>query len=224
MENKINSSDSYRVIDRGLTSYDECYRDQRELFERSIEGRGEDTLIITRHEPTVTLGKSGDDKDLLASREFLTEQGVEFVEVDRGGGITYHGPGQIVLYPVFDLRRYGRDLRRFVRKLGFVAKTTVEAVGLEAEFREGDEIGLWVKGQGRKKLASLGLRVKKWYTMHGLALNVELDEEKAGLIRPCGVGGAQLVSVNDYVEVELDVIKELLLDQFHREFGGGEST
>ncbi|MFB6215064.1 MAG: lipoyl synthase, partial [Candidatus Bipolaricaulia bacterium] len=122
-------------------------------------------------------------------------------------------------YPIFDLRNYGKDLREFVRRLGLVARSVVDEFGLEAEFREGDEIGLWVKGEGGKKLGSLGLRVKKWYTMHGLALNAFLDREKAGWIRPCGIGGAELVSIADFVgNVELEEVKKLLVAKFSREF------
>ncbi|MCF7890785.1 lipoyl(octanoyl) transferase LipB [Candidatus Bipolaricaulota bacterium] len=213
------SGNSYKVIDCGLTRYGENYELQKELFTGRLEGDGEDTLLITRHEPVVTLGKSGSNRDLLVSKDLLAGRGVDFVEIDRGGGITYHGPGQLVLYPIFDLRNYGKDLRKFVRRLGLVAKNVVAEFGLEAEFREGDEIGLWVEGEESKKLGSLGLRVKKWYTMHGLALNVSLDKEKAGLIRPCGIGGAELVSIADFVgDVELDEVKQILLDKFSREF------
>lgn len=208
-----------KVLDCGLTQYRENYELQQELFSRRLEGSGEDTLLITRHEPTITMGKSGRDQDLLVSEDMLSDRGVDYVEIDRGGGITYHGPGQLVLYPILDLRNYGKDLREFVRKLGLVAKSAVNKLGLDAVFREGAEIGLWVKGEKSKKLGSLGVRVKKWYTMHGLALNVSLDNEKAGLIRPCGIGGAELVSIADFIgDIELDEVKELLLTEFCRKF------
>ncbi|MBS3735591.1 MAG: lipoyl(octanoyl) transferase LipB [Candidatus Bipolaricaulota bacterium] len=216
------SGNSYKVIDCGLTRYRENYELQKELFTDRLKGSGEDTLLITRHEPVVTMGKSGRKKDLLASKEILAERGIDYVEVDRGGGITYHGPGQLVLYPIFDLRQYGKDLSDFVRRLGLVAKNVVENFGLKADYREGDEIGLWVRGEGTKKLGSLGLRVKKWYTMHGLALNVSLDQENARTIRPCGIAGAELVSITDFVEdVELDEVKRLLLVKFSSEFSRG---
>ncbi len=208
-----------KILDCGLTKYRENYELQKELFSRRLEGSGEDTLLITRHEPTITMGKSGHDRDLLVNEDVLSDRGVDFVEIDRGGGITYHGPGQIVLYPIFDLRNYGKDLREFVRKLGLAAKCAVDKLGLDTVFREGDEIGLWVEGKESKKLGSLGIRVKKWYTMHGLALNVSLDNEKAGLIRPCGIGGAELVSIADFVcDVELVEVKELLITEFRRKF------
>lgn len=212
------SGDKFKVIDCGLTRYEDNYELQKEMFSRRLKGSGENTLLITRHEPTITIGKSGKTADLLVRKDVLGERGIDFVELDRGGGITYHGPGQLVFYPIFDLRDFGKDLRSFVRKLGLIAKRTVEEIGLAVEFREGDEIGLWVKGGGRKKLGSLGLRVKKWYTMHGFALNVSLNGEKAGLIRPCGVGGAQLVSIADYVDVSMEEVKGILLAQFDREF------
>jgi len=213
--------DNYKTVDCGLTRYRENYKLQKDLFSARMEGDGRDTLLVTRHEPTVTMGKSGRNEDLLVSRNHLAEYGVDFVELDRGGGITYHGPGQVVLYPIFDLRNYGKDLREFVRRLGRVARKTVGAFGLNSEFREGDEIGLWVEGEEAKKLASLGLRVKKWYTMHGLALNVSLDGEKPKLIRPCGIGGADLASITDYADVTLDEVKDELLSRFDVEFARG---
>ncbi|MBS3788671.1 lipoyl(octanoyl) transferase LipB [Candidatus Bipolaricaulota bacterium] len=216
------SGNSYKVMDCGLSSYRENYELQKELFTQRLEGQGEDTLLITRHDPTITMGKSGRMADLLVSKDHLASRGVEFVEINRGGGITYHGPGQLVLYPIFDLRNYGKDLREFVRRLGLVAKDVVEEFGLDAEFREGDEIGLWIRGKERKKLGSLGLRVKKWVAMHGLALNVSLDKEKAGLIRPCGIGGAELVSMSDFAgNVTFDEVKEILLTKFSCRFSGG---
>ena len=218
----VNLSNRYKVIDCGLTRYGDNYELQKKLFNNRIEGGGEDTLLVTRHKPVVTIGKSGSEEDLLINRDALIGHGVEFVEISRGGGITYHGPGQLVLYPIFDLRKYGKDLRDFVRRLGLVAERVVESFGLSVEFREDEEIGLWVRGEAGKKLASLGRRVKKWYTMHGIALNVSLNKDKARLIRPCGVGGAELVSIDDFVEdVELTEVKELLLEKFAFEFSEG---
>lgn len=211
------SSGTYRVVDWGLTSYEESYERQKEIFGRRLEGNGEDTLVITRHKPTITMGKSASEKDLLVTREVLQDRGVDLVEIGRGGGITYHGPGQIVLYPLFDLRSYGKDLRGFVRRLGIVMKETVERFGLDAVFLEDERIGLWVKGE-RRKLGSIGLKVKRWFTMHGIALNVDLDGEKADLIRPCGVRGSQLVSMADFVDLRRKQVEETLLDEFDREF------
>lgn len=208
---------TYRLADWGLTSYEESYDRQREIFERRLEGSDEDTLVVTRHEPTITMGKSASEADLLVPEDILRERGVALVEIGRGGGITYHGPGQMVLYPIFDLRNYGKDLRDFVQRLGSVMKETVERFGLNAEFLEDDRIGLWVEGE-RRKLGSIGLKVKRWYTMHGVALNVDLDEDKASLIRPCGVNDSQLVSITDFLDTELERVKEVLLDEFDREF------
>ncbi len=208
---------AYRLIDLGLTDYEESYERQKEIFDRRQEGSGEDTLVVTRHEPTITMGKSASEADLLVPREILRERGVDLVEIGRGGGITYHGPGQIVLYPIFNLRNHGKDLREFVRRLGSVMKETVKEFGLEAEFLENERIGLWIEGE-RRKLGSIGLQVKRWYTMHGVALNVDLDEDKAGLIRPCGVNDSQLVSITDFLNTELERVKEVLLDEFDSEF------
>ncbi|MFP4135679.1 MAG: lipoyl(octanoyl) transferase LipB [Candidatus Acetothermia bacterium] len=214
-----NESDSkvFRIEDLGLTAYEESYERQGEIFDRHLSGKGDDVLIVTRHEPTITMGKSASEEDLLVSRDILGDRGVELVEIGRGGGITYHGPGQLVLYPLFDLRNYGKDLKDFVRRLGLVMEKTVESFGLNVEFLENERIGLWIQDEQRK-LGSIGLSVKRWYTMHGLALNVDLADRKAGLIRPCGVRGSELVSMTDFVAVDLEQVKERILESFVREF------
>lgn len=214
---------SYKLVDCALTDYRENYNYQLDLFRRRLDGKGEDTLLVTRHKPTVTMGKSASYEDLLVSREALNDRGVSIVEVGRGGGITYHGPGQIVLYPLFDLRGYGKDLKEFVCRLGAVMEETAKKFGIETEFREDDKIGLWVRGK-REKLGSIGLRVKRWYTMHGIALNVSLDQEKAGLIRPCGVSDSSLASISDFADLEPGEVKEVLLTKFARTFDRGGET
>lgn len=215
---------SYKLVDCGLTDYRQNYNYQLKLFRRRLDGKGEDTLLVTRHQPTVTMGKSASYEDLLISRDALKDRGVSLVEVGRGGGITYHGPGQIVLYPLFDLRGYGKDLKEFICRLGSVMEETAEKFGVETEFHEDDKIGLWVRGK-REKLGSIGLQVKRWYTMHGIALNVSLDQGKASLIRPCGISESSLVSISDFADVEPGEVKEVLLREFARTFDrrGGTS-
>lgn len=137
--------------------------------------------------------------------------------VERGGGITYHDPGQIVLYPIFDLRDYHKDLREFIRRLGKAMLESSRYFGIDAEFRTGEQVGLWIKGQ-QKKLGSIGVRVKNWITMHGLALNVDIDPAKSRLIRPCGLEGVQYVSLTDYVDLTLAEVQEILLEHFQRNF------
>ena len=212
-----NDSRPYGVQDWGLTGYEKALERQKEEFSRRLAGKGENTLVVTRHEPTITLGKSASEDDILVDKTVLEEHEVKLVEIGRGGGVTYHGPGQLVLYPIFDLRDYDRDLREFIRRLGSVVGRTAEYFGLATEFREGEQIGLWIDGK-REKLASIGLRVKRWYTMHGIALNVKLDEEKAGLIRPCGISDTRLASIADFADVGIDGVKEELLSRFQAEF------
>lgn len=212
-----NDRKTYRVRDWGLTSYEKGYERQKEIFSRRLAGKGKNTLVLTRHEPTITLGKSSSEEDILAPEKILEKNGVNVVEIGRGGGVTYHGPGQLVFYPIFDLGDYDKDLRGFILRLGSVVGETAESFGLDTEFREGEEIGLWLEGE-REKLASIGLRVKRWYTMHGVALNVNLDEQKAGLIRPCGIRDTRLASITDFAGVGIDDVKEELLFQFKTEF------
>lgn len=203
----------YETLDRGLTDYQESLNFQRSLFEKRKDGIIGDRLIITRHKPTITLGKSANEGDLLASESYLNEVGVDLCRINRGGGITYHGPGQVVLYPIFDLRGYRKDLRDFIFHLGNTMVDAAASLGVELDYRTGDDVGVWRKGT-RKKIGSIGISVKRWITMHGFAFNVDLDEEKSGLIRPCGLHNVEYVSLSDYCDVDTQGVTEVLLDSF----------
>ncbi|MBS3813206.1 MAG: lipoyl(octanoyl) transferase LipB [Candidatus Acetothermia bacterium] len=204
---------TYETIDCGITDYGDSLERQKEFFQERKDDLSGDRLLITRHRPTITLGKSSDRKDILASRSFLEEHGVTLHEIGRGGGVTYHGPGQLVLYPIFDLRSYGKDLRGFIARLGDSMVETTEFFGVEAEFRTGDHVGAWLRGKN-VKLGSIGIQVRNWYTMHGLALNVDLDPKKSSSIRPCGLPGVKYGSLCDYVDAPMQVVTEVLLEKF----------
>jgi|SRR6056297_209060 len=207
----------YEIVDCGITDYEENRVYQKQLFKQHRDGIIGDTLVVTRHEPTITMGKSADEQDLLVSKSSLPERGVAMYYVERGGGITYHDPGQIVLYPIFDLRGYHKDLREFVHRLGKTMMDSSKHFGLDVELRTGDQVGLWIAGQN-KKLGSIGVHVKNWVTMHGLALNLDLDRSKSRLIRPCGLEDVQYVSLTDYVDLALAEVQGILLQYFERNF------
>ena len=163
---------------------------RRELLRR---GEAREALLLLEHPHVYTLGRNADPSDILAAPEWLRGKGVEVVESDRGGQVTYHGPGQLVGYPILDLSPDRRDLRRYVRDLQEVLVRVLDELGLVAEPRSHQpEIGVWVGG---RKIASLGVHVSRWITTHGFALNVSTDLSYFASIVPCGLRGVEMTSV-----------------------------
>ena len=177
-----------------VVPYAQALRWQQELVGLRQSGQIPDTLLLLEHPPTITLGRGTQAADLLTGREELEGRGVTVVEVDRGGEITYHAPGQLVGYPILDLRRHGQDLHRYLRDLEAVLIQTVGAYGL-AGTRLPGLTGVWVDGA---KIAAIGIKVSRWVTMHGFALNVDLD--LAPMRRdfvPCGIRDRGVTSMAD---------------------------
>jgi lipoyl(octanoyl) transferase len=171
------------VCSLGRTRYADAWALQQQVFDCRRHGLVGDMLLLNEHEHVYTIGKSGDDNHLLASDEELRQNGVDVFHIDRGGDITYHGPGQIVGYPILDLTSYGADIHKYLRSLEGVLIGALKDFGIAAEREEG-MTGVWVKGS---KIAALGVKVSRWITMHGFALNVNTDLSKFGRIIPCGI-------------------------------------
>jgi len=175
----------------GTLGYGEAWSLQQRLHAGRVAGRIPDVLLLLEHPPVYTIGKSGDPKDLLLSRQQLEERGIELYHVDRGGGITYHGPGQLVGYLVMDLQAWGSSVRRFVWGVEEILIRTLASFGVDSS-RRGGYPGVWVDG---KKIASIGLRVRRWVSMHGFALNVLTDLSDFHGIVPCGLRAVQMTSM-----------------------------
>lgn len=184
----------------GRAGYEETLRLQRRLRERRLSEAIGDVVITVEHDPVLTMGRSGSLDNLLVSRETLDGLGVSLVEVERGGDITYHGPGQLVVYPILDLREHGRDLGAYVRGLEETILRVLSSYGVAGERVEGRP-GVWVEG---RKIASLGIHVRRWVTLHGAAFNVDVDRSHFALIRPCGLP-VDVVSLSDLVTSEISV-------------------
>ncbi len=180
-----------QIVDLGITDYKDTYRLQMELLEKVSQGLSENTLLITEHRPVITIGRKGSWADIFKSRESLSSRGIEVLESDRGGGVTYHGPGQIVAYPVFKLENEARDIYSFLEFLEKIGSHFLMQYGLSTEPRPGLR-GVWVKG---KKIASIGIGVKRWVTYHGLAININTDLAPFSFIRPCGIEGVEMASL-----------------------------
>ena len=172
-----------RCFELGTVPYANALALQHQLVAEQKEGKGQDSLLLLEHPPVFTLGRSGKEEHILASREFLDEIGIEVHRVERGGDVTYHGPGQLVGYPIIDLRPDRCDIHRYVRDLEEVMIATAAAFGVRAGRVEG-LTGAWV---GQDKLAAIGVRISRWITSHGFALNLTTDLAYFGHIVPCGL-------------------------------------
>jgi len=181
-----------RVEDLGLRSYGEVLEYQRELRRRRIEGEtAEDVLLLVEHPPVVTLGRGTRQTSLPIAPDQLRRRGVEVHEVERGGDVTFHGPGQLVGYPILDLRHHRPDLHWYLRSLEDVLIQALGQLGIEADRNPG-LTGVWTAG---RKIASIGIHVKQWVTLHGFALNVTTDLDPFDLIVPCGIKQVVMTSV-----------------------------
>jgi len=175
-----------RVVHAGTVPYAEALEWQRELAEDRIAGRlPHDVLLLLEHPPVVTLGRNSHPANL------LQPAGIDVFEVERGGDVTFHGPGQLVGYPILDLRAYKPDLHWYLRTLEQALIEALGVVGILAERNPGFT-GVWTRG---KKIASIGIHVKQWVTWHGFALNVTTDLTHFDRIVPCGIHGVEMTSV-----------------------------
>lgn len=180
------------VVDLGARPYGEVLELQRDLCRRRMAGSlDRDVLLLVEHPPVVTLGRSTVASSLPLPRAALEARGVEVFEVERGGDVTLHAPGQLVAYPIFDLHGWRLDLHWYLRQLEETVIGTLNAVGVVAERNPG-KTGVWTAG---RKIASIGIHVKQWVTFHGFALNVSTDLRLFDLIVPCGLHGVTMTSV-----------------------------
>ncbi len=181
-------------ISLGRMSYDEATSIQHRVHTLRVAGRIGDVLLTVEHEPVFTRGRSARPGSFRASREEVAKAGIAVRDSDRGGDVTYHGPGQLVVYPILDLRGHGRDITSHVRALEEAAIRTLARYGVAA-VRRGGYPGVWTE---HGKIASVGVSVRRWVSMHGLALNVEADASHFAMIDPCGLS-VRAVSMNDTV-------------------------
>lgn len=190
------------AVELGRTNYAEAWVLQKNLFDLRVAGKIQDVLLLNEHEHVYTIGKSGNDDHLLADDSELKSRGAEVFHTDRGGDITYHGPGQLVGYPIFDLNHHYLDIHRYLRDLEEVLIRTLAAYGIEAR-RDSEYTGVWV---GSEKIAAIGVKVSRWVTMHGFALNVTTDLSYFERIIPCGIFHKGVTSMDRLVGREIDLV------------------
>ncbi|MEE8317553.1 MAG: lipoyl(octanoyl) transferase LipB [Candidatus Omnitrophota bacterium] len=190
-----------RIIDLGITDFLEAYRIQTDMVKEVSQGTAEDTLLLTEHRSVITIGRSGSWDNILKPKEYLSSRGIEVLDIDRGGDVTYHGPGQVIAYPIFKLEKESRAIHYFLHFLEEIAMHFLGQYGLIGETRPGFR-GIWIR---ERKIASIGIGVKKWVTYHGLAINVNLDLTPFSFIRPCGIEGLRMTTLKDLLAYELDI-------------------
>lgn len=199
-----------------------------ELVENKINERSNfnaHTLFLCEHAPVITLGKAANEANVLLSESFLSEKGIDVFHINRGGDVTFHGPGQITGYPILDLDFFTSDLKKYMRLLEEVMIKTIAHYGMEG-YRIEDATGVWVDSSvdGKpKKIAAFGVKTSRWITMHGFALNVNVDLNYFNFINPCGFTDKGVTSIAHELkiqreEISIDEVKQIVLDNFANVF------
>ena len=205
------------ILDLGFRAYKEVWDLQKELVKKRQNGQINDTLILVEHEPVYTLGKDADENHILQH----TPIDVKTYHIERGGDVTFHGPGQLVGYPILDLHNYKKSISWYMRGLEQLIIDTLAEFMVISERKDGIT-GVWV---GDEKIAALGVRVKRWITMHGFALNIMPDLSYYSGIIPCGIFEYGVTSMAELVigELAFDSVKQVLIEKFMNQFKTAES-
>ena len=220
------------VRDIGRHSFLEAWKYQEKIFQKIINQKVQNRskykkietknfLILTEHNHVYTIGKSGDVSNLLIDKNELTKREIEYYEINRGGDITYHGPGQIMVYPILDLDNFFTDINLYLRKLEDVVIYTLKSYNLKGFTIKG-ETGVWVKDENglSKKICAFGIRASRWVTMHGLCLNVNPDLSYFDFIIPCGIKDKGVTSLSHLKKEVIDInqVKSKLVENFELVF------
>lgn len=205
----------YAVEFKELIGYQEGIQIQKKAFDFVNKNNIDGILLLLQHKPVITIGKSGGDENILVSREELSDRGIELYHTSRGGNITYHGPGQLVGYPILNLNSFQKDAHLYLRKLENVLINTVRECGINAGIKP-KYTGVWA---GDRKIAAIGVGIRKWITKHGFALNISVNREHFGLIVPCGIREFGICSMDDFVEdISFERVLEIIKKNFKEVF------
>jgi lipoate-protein ligase B len=201
----------------GLVPYGKAHELQKELVEKRKRDEIPDQFLLLEHPHVITLGRAANHANVLVDDAARAQLGVELFNTGRGGDVTYHGPGQLVGYPIIKLLPGHQDVRRYVRNIQEVLVRAARDFGVEAEPRDGDYIGVWV---GAEKLAAIGIRISRWVTMHGFAFNVTTDLNYFQLIVPCGISGHGVTSLKKLLNrpVEMSAVAQSVTRHFGEVF------
>lgn len=217
----------FNYIDLGLKDYKECWDFQEQALaeivaEKRATGKAtaKNQFILVEHPNVYTLGKSGDESNLLANTDFLKKINATYYKINRGGDITYHGPGQIVGYPIIDLEFYKIGVREYIEKMEDAIIATIAEYGLEGGRKEG-ATGVWLQSEHKvraRKICAIGVRVSRAVTMHGFAMNVNTDMRYYNYINPCGFNSSQVTSIQQELgkEIPMEELKMILKEKFNQ--------
>lgn len=200
------------VIDLGLIDFESAYALQREYVRLRKLNKIGDSIVLAEHKSVFTIGRTGSFDNLLVSGLELLEKGIRVLRVDRGGDITYHGPGQLILYPIFDLKAHGRDLHAYMRRLEEVGIEILKEYGIAGRIIDG-KTGVWI---GAKKIASIGIAASNWVTYHGLSINANCDLNFFSMVNACGIKGVETTSLQKMLgrTVPMDELKATAVAKF----------
>jgi lipoyl(octanoyl) transferase len=206
---------SQRILnycDLNIIDYQEAWELQKDILEMRVDEKINDVLFLLEHPHTYTLGKVADKRNLIGSQDYLVQNKISVFDIDRGGDITYHGPGQIVGYPIIDLKKWKQDTHKYLRSLEEVIIETCADYGLNG-IRDPKYTGVWI---GDKKIAAIGIKVSRWVTMHGFAFNVSTDLDFFSGIIPCGIKDKGVTSLKNELSRPIDIseVKEKLVNNF----------
>lgn len=207
------------IYELGTVPYEKALEYQESLLAKRIAERIPDSLILLEHPPTITTGRKGNTGNLLVRKEYLEKHGISFVHASRGGDITFHGPGQIVGYPILNLKNHEMDIRKHLRSIEEVIIQTLRDFGIEGRRIDG-VTGVWVK---RSKIASIGIAIRKWVTYHGFALNVSTNLDYFELILSCGITDVRITSIGSWLKdeesIRMDNVTQSVIKNFMGVFG-----
>ncbi len=203
--------------DLGFIDYKEAWDLQKETFELRVKNKIPDVIYLLEHPNTYTLGKTADHKNLVGSQGYLTSNKISVYDIDRGGDITYHGPGQIVGYPIINLTDWKQDTHKYLRALEETIIRTCAEYGISGG-REPKYTGVWVED---RKIAAIGIKVSRWITMHGFAFNINTDLSFFSGIIPCGISDKDVTSIKREIksDIRIDEVKEKIIKNFAGIFG-----
>ncbi len=204
-------------LNLGITKYKDVWDLQTEINTLKQKNKIPDIILTTEHEKVYTLGRSGDKNHLLLNDNELIKKKISYYEIDRGGDLTYHGPGQLVVYPIFDLNNFYKDIHRYLRDLEEVIILTLRDYGIDS-YRDEDYTGVWVDDS---KICAIGIKISRWITMHGLAFNIYNDLDFFNHIIPCGIFHKSVTSLKNLTgkEFDMQMIIKKVLSKFEEVFG-----
>ncbi|MGB9664329.1 MAG: lipoyl(octanoyl) transferase LipB [Ignavibacteria bacterium] len=210
------------IINLGLEPYKKIWEFQHQLHRLRVDGKINDVFILLEHSNVYTLGKVAKREHLLVSPQKLTEEKIDLFEIDRGGDITYHGPGQIVGYPIIKLDDLYQDIHKYLRELEEVIIQTLKIYGVESG-RNPKFTGVWV---GDEKIAAIGIKVSRWVTMHGFAFNINTNLSYFGKIIPCGITDKGVTSLEKILgqKISIEEVKKHLIQNFVRIFNYDQTS